>query len=244
MILYLMIGIVVLTIFLLCADIFHFLPWANQTSERYDWLSFIGAVIGGVATLVLGYVTLRQNENQGQQLEEERKKNETLVRQATQAPKISFMERQVFIDKKNLLAINIHNENELLLDDIKFHSINLVELEDQWHDYNNKEEHTKKILKGSSVVIPFEYTRTTNNEIWSVSAPIKNETGALFENGKFYRLEFDMTIKNQANIICKGMFYILVKRGSQSEDEKKHDHIPLSVYWQYSRNIKVSTITK
>lgn len=240
----------ILLLIFFALDFFNIPSNLPKITKNYDWLSFLGGYAGGFATLILGFVTLSQNESQSKELEEVRKENKKLTQEYNNiakqetvilgASRITVYKKQVIVleNKKDpALFLYLQDTEKKGLKNILIKAITVTELEEQYHEFEkDKEKHRWEIYKEEQGRMRLEYTPLDSDQIEYYGVKIKIDNEFLkreIESFKYLRFEIEAEVENSYNILHEQEFRILTERKEKrTEDEIKRDHYPLEVYHQ------------
>ena len=219
-------------------------------SSNYDWLGFIGTFISGIATLVLGIVSIKQNDA----LSEANKKMLSNDMISNCFSKIDIEKINYMDNTKNLyntdygielvnsecniknkyyhkLILHINDSNDLPL---SFGYIKELKIE---HDYTDdlttfrKESVYKPI---NDKFIKLEVTPASNRITYYLPICLLDDAKNLkeIENNNSLRITFYMSIKNSFNVISNGEYTIVLNKGKLVSDWTEYTLYGRKIYFK------------
>jgi len=236
----------ILTIIFDLINITRFIP----LSSKYDWLGFIGTFISGLATLILGIVSIKQNKA----LSEANKKmlNNDMISNCfskIDIEKTNYMDNtktlynadygielinpECTIENKyyHKLILQINDSNDLPL---SFGYIRELKIE---HNYTDdlttfrKESIYKPI---NEKYIKLEVTPSSNKITYYLPICLLDDAKNLkeIENNNSLRITFYMSIKNSFNVISNGEYTIVLNKGKLVSDWTEYTLYGRKIYFK------------
>ena len=244
-----------IVLFFLAPIIFLILDLIDVTNiipltEKYDWLSFIGTYISGLATLTLGYVAFKQNESLSSVNDEMR--NDSMVSNCYSQIEIeckNYYDAKYRLFKANDYGLkmynvdnkkNISNYNKLILHlvdnrNLSLKSGKISEIIVEFSD--NNEKHYKYKYKGSGEVkLEVAPQNSSKTDYLTYYFPIflMDEAGTLEKiyDAHELRITMHMSIKNVFGVIVDGEYTIVIsKKNIQHEDWTEYNLVGRKIYY-------------
>ena len=219
-------------------------------SSNDDWLGFIGTFISGIATLVLGIISIKQNDA----LSEANKKmlsNDMISNcfSKIDIEKINYMDHtktlystdygiellntECTMENKyyHKLILQINDSNDLPL---SFGYIKELKIE---HDYTDdlttyRKESVYKSL--NEKFIKLEVTPVSNRITYYVPICLLDDAKNLkeIEKNNSLRITFTMSIKNSFNVISSGEYTIVLNKGKLVSDWTEYTLYGRKIYFK------------
>lgn len=245
----LMVSLIMFFIMLIVFDLIN-ITKIIPLSHNYDWLGFIGTFISGVATLILGIISIKQNDT----LSKANKKilNNDMISNCfskIDIEKENYMNYTTdkYITDNGLKMCNVKSTDKndyyhkliIQISDINDLPLSLGHIEELNIEYTDEFSSLRKIFTYKPVndnYIKLEVTTKTNKMIYSLPICLLDNSKNLkeIEKENLLRITFIMSIKNSFNVVSTSEYTIVLNKENKNENTNliKYSLLDRKVYFK------------
>jgi len=226
--------VIVLPLSIFFMDLFNIS--VSSITDKYDWIAFMGSYVAGIASLIIAYITVSQNEDL-------KKINKRMAEDNIKVngySEIMFNKDQDIekIDDGYFLRLNLRDKNNRPLNKLIIEKISLSKYNANKNPLNPYDYLSELLAEKQEVKLEYTPGQATNQDFYLARIKVTNEILKII-NDKYTKIEIKMSVINAFSLEESGIYSIIF---NDIQDTEKF--IKMHIYHTFAPNREINYIIK